>query len=303
MMADPVMRAVADRADVVLVLGAALDRYNTDGTTLGRHASLIRVDVRPRSALWSPARQTTWVEGDVGEVVRALAAALPHEQVGVRTSELQAELAAERARQNALADGPTADGANPWAMVAALDTALPPNAYVVVGIGHFWYFVAPYLRPAPHRRLHYANGFALIGQALPVAVGAAIALGNDRPVVAVEGDGSLAMNIQELQAAVRHGVDLLVVVINNQAYGSEYHKLALADLDVASSEFDQTPLDIVAVAEAMGATARRASDPAQLHAALADLLPARGVRVIDAHVSRSTMSEAYQRQHGSVPSH
>ncbi len=68
-------------------------------------------------------------------------------------------------------------------------------------------------------------------------------------------------------------------------------------MDVAGSEFDQTPFPIVAVAEAMGATARLASDPAELRAALAALLIMPGVRVVDARIARATLSEAYQRQH------
>jgi thiamine pyrophosphate-dependent acetolactate synthase large subunit-like protein len=108
------------------------------------------------------------------------------------------------------------------------------------------------------------------------------------------------MNVQELQAAVRNRVDLLVVVLDNQAYGSEYHKLALAGLDVASSEFDDRPFPVCAVAEAMGATARQADSPDQLGAALAELAPMRGVRVVDARIARSPMSEAYQRQHGTA---
>jgi thiamine pyrophosphate-dependent acetolactate synthase large subunit-like protein len=297
MMADPTARVLAGRADVVLVLGAALDRYNCDGGDFARNAHVIRVDIRPPDELWSPSERTTWLTGDVSYVVPALTAGLP-EAAGMRTPEVRAALAAERVRQDALADVTPVDGANPWAMVAELDGALPADAYVVVGIGHFWYFVAPYLRPAPLRRFHFACGFGLIGQALPVAVGAAAAVGDRHPVVAIEGDGSLLMNVQELQAAVRHGVDLLLVVMNNQAYGSEYHKLALADLNVAGSEFDAIPFDVVEVSRAMGATARRAGDPDQLRAGLRELLPLSGVRVIDAQISRSTLSEVYERQHG-----
>ena len=300
MMAHSVTRAVADRADVVLVLGASLDRYNSDGGAFARDAHLIHVDVRPPEQLWSPAVRTTWVTGDVADVVATLTSRLRN-TTGVWTPELVTALADERARQDALAFERSPDGANPWAMVAELDGGLPPDAHVVVGIGHFWYFVAPYLRPAVNRSFHYANAFGLIGQALPVAVGASAAIGGHRTVVAIEGDGSLPMNVQELQTAVRHGVDLLLIVMNNQAYGSEFHKLALAGLSVAGSEFDKVPFDVVDVSTAMGATARRASAPGQLRAALRELVPLRGVRVIDSHISRSTMSEVYERQHGRTP--
>ncbi len=301
MMGGPAARAVADRADLVLVLGAALDRYNTDDGRLGANARLVRVDRRPPGQLWSPAADPIEVTGEVPDVLGALGRRLVgHHVTGLRTDGLRRELAAERARTDALAELPTADGPNPWAVVAQLDELLPGDAHVVVGIGHFWYFVAPYLRPAPARTFHFTTGFAAIGQAMPAGVGAALAPGGG-PVVVIEGDGSLAMNLQELQAAVRHRADLLVVVLDNQAYGSEYHKLALAGLDPLAGAFDDVPFDLVAVAASMGATARRADSIGELRAALGDLVPARGVRLLDARISVSTVSETYARRHGTPP--
>jgi thiamine pyrophosphate-dependent acetolactate synthase large subunit-like protein len=301
MMGGPLARAVADRADLVLVLGAALDRYNTDGCRLGADARLVRVDRRPPEELWAPAPDPIDITGDLPEALAGLTSRLAgHHATGLRTAALRRDLDDERARAEALAEIATADGPNPWAVVSELDAMLPPDAHVVVGIGHFWYFVAPYLRPDPHRTFHFTTGFASIGQALPAGVGAALA-GAGRPVVVVEGDGSVAMNIQELQAAVRHGADLLVIVLDNQAYGSEYHKLALAGFDPRAGAFDETPFDLVAVATSMGATARRAEDADELRAALRDLVPARGVRLLDARISTSTVSETYARLHGTPP--
>jgi acetolactate synthase I/II/III large subunit len=307
MMADPLTRSVAAIADVLVVLGANLDRYNTDGATLGRDAAVVRIDTLPADRLWSPSPNTVHCTGELATTLPSLTELLGHRvpgtRTGLRTHALLMELSDERERQNKLGETHFDDGANPWAMVAELDAGLPPDSLVVVGIGHFWYFATPYLRPEPNRSLHYTSGFGLIGQALPTAIGATLALqerGDERTVVAVEGDGSLPMNVQELQAAVRHRADLLLVVLDNQAYGSEYHKLALAGLDVASSQFDDRPFPVCAVAEAMGATARLAGNPDQLRAALAELVPMRGVRVVDVRIARSPMSEAYLRQHGAA---
>ena len=298
MMANPTARSLAAEADVVVVLGADLDRYNSDGGALGHDAQIVRVDCRPPSATWSPAARTLHLTGGVATVLDALLRRLPAEvRTGLRTGEVRDLLHRERARQSALQDLETRDGPNPWAVVAELDRRLPGNAHVVVGIGHFWYFVAPYLHPEPARSLHFARGFASIGQAIPVGIGAALASAG-RPVVVVEGDGSAIMNVQELQAAVRLGADLLVVVLDNHAYGSELHKLALAGLDTATSTFDDTPFDIAAVARAMGATARTAADVSELGAALDELSTVAGVRVIAARISATTMSEVYVRQHG-----
>jgi thiamine pyrophosphate-dependent acetolactate synthase large subunit-like protein len=301
MMADPVARELVASADVLLVLGAALDRYNSDGGQLGRDSRIVRVDRRPGEALWSPRGDVLHVTGELPRVLAALAERLPATTTHRRTDETRALLDGEQARQRALVGLPTDDGPNPWAVVHVLERELPPDAHVVVGIGHFWYFVAPYLRPEPSRTFHFACGFASIGQAIPVGVGAALADAG-RPVVVIDGDGSAVMNIQELQAAVRHGADLLVIVLDNRAYGSEYHKLALARFDVAASTFEDVPFDVVAVAAAMGATARSADSPAELAATLRELIPLRGVRLIAARISVTTMSETYARQHGKEPS-
>jgi acetolactate synthase-1/2/3 large subunit len=105
------------------------------------------------------------------------------------------------------------------------------------------------------------------------------------------------MNMAELQTAVRLKQNLLVIVLNNRGYGSEYHKLLLRGLDARDSAFDD-PMDFVAVAQAMGATARRADDVADVPGALRELLATDGVRLLDVSIALTPMSEVYQRQYG-----
>ena len=182
-------------------------------------------------------------------------------------------------------------------MIAAIDDAVSDSAHIVTGVGHFWYFAAPYLSARPGRTFHFGYGFGLIGQGLPLATGGAVAATEaNRQTVAIEGDGSFLMNPQELQSAVRFGADLLVIVLNNAAYGSEFHKLGIAGLDPAAGTFDR-PADLVAVARALGAAARRVGTMDELRAGLAAFAGSGGVRVLDIGIARSVMSEAYQRMH------
>jgi len=296
-MAGPLARAALSEADVVLVAGANLDLYNTDGGRLAAQARIIRIDRRAPEELWNPVpEQVSSLRGELGVVLPALSARLTTTRTGLRTEATVNKLVAERERQLALAGTVPADGPNPWEVVAVLDEELPDDAYCVVGIGHFWYFVAPYLTSSRARSFQFGSGFALIGQALPLAIGAAAAV-DQRLVVAFEGDGSVAMNLQELQSAVRFGQQLLIVVLNNQGYGSEYHKLLLAGLEPRDGAFD-TPIDVVAVATAMGARALRADSVGSLRSALRTLLAADGVRLLDVAIALSPMSEVYQRQYG-----
>jgi thiamine pyrophosphate-dependent acetolactate synthase large subunit-like protein len=247
--------------------------------------------------MWHPAGEVIEITADAATAITRLAAELPAgRRPGLRGPETAELLAGEPARRAALAAAHPADGLNPWAVIAAIDDAVPDRAHIVTGVGHFWYFVAPYLSARPGRTFHFGYGFGLIGQGLPLGIGGAVAAGADRPTVAIEGDGGFLMNPQELQSAVRFGADLLVIVLNNAAYGSEFHKLGIAGLDPAAGAFDR-PADLVAVARALGADARRVDTLDELHAGLAAFAASGGVRVLDVGIARSVMSEAYQRMH------
>jgi acetolactate synthase-1/2/3 large subunit len=297
-MAHPPARRLASTADVVLIVGAALDAHNTAGRSFFGDARLIRVDTRPSAQLWRPAGDVIEITADATAAITRLATALPPgRRPGLRGPDTAALLASEPARRAALAATQPADGLNPWAVIAAIDDAVSDSAHIVTGVGHFWYFAAPYLSARPGRTFHFGYGFGLIGQGLPLATGGAVAATEaNRQTVAIEGDGSFLMNPQELQSAVRFGADLLVIVLNNAAYGSEFHKLGIAGLDPAAGAFDR-PADLVAVARALGADARRIGTMDELHAGLAAFAASGGVRVLDIGVARAVMSEAYQRMH------
>jgi thiamine pyrophosphate-dependent acetolactate synthase large subunit-like protein len=306
-MANPAARSVAGTADVALVVGAALDGHNTAGGSFFGDARLVRIDCRPVSQLWSPGNQTIDVTSASAAAIAQLSAAVTQlsEQLpagrtlGLRTAETAGLLASEPARRAALAATQPADGLNPWAVIAAIDNAIADTAHIVTGVGHFWYFTAPYLSGRSGRTFHFGYGFGMIGQGIPLAAGAAVAAldgGPSRPTVVIEGDGSFLMNLQELQSAVRFGADLLVLVLNNEAYGSEFLKLGIAGLDPAGGSFGH-PADITAIASALGAQSRRARTLAELQAGLAAFSQSGGVRVLDIAIARSVMSEAYQRMH------
>ena len=296
-MAHPPTRRLAATADVVLVVGAALDQHNTSGGTFFGGARVIRVDRRSPTEMWHPDGDVTEITADAATALARLAAKLPPSRgSGLRTAETAALLAAEPSRRAGLAAAKPADGLNPWAVIAAIDDSISGRAHVVTGVGHFWYFAAPYLSARPGRTFQFGYGFGLIGQGLPLAIGAAVAARPGHRTIAIEGDGSFLMNPQELQSAVRFGADLLVLVLNNAAYGSEFHKLAIAGLDPAAGAFDR-PADIVAIARALGADARRVRTMDELYSGLAAFAASGGVRVLDIGIARSVMSEAYQRMH------
>ena len=68
------------------------------------------------------------------------------------------------------------------------------------------------------QRIFWNSGCAAMGYALPASIGAALASGGN--VICIEGDGSLQMNLQELQTIRHYNVPVKVFVLNNQGYRS-----------------------------------------------------------------------------------
>lgn len=110
------------------------------------------------------------------------------------------------------------DSVNPYCFMEALFAALPPESIVVSGDGtaSVTSFQAAALKRGS--RLFHNSGSAPMGFDLPAAVGAAIASG--KPVICLAGDGSIQLNLQELQTIVTHQLPVKIFVLNNRGYHS-----------------------------------------------------------------------------------
>ena len=131
------------------------------------------------------------------------------------------------------------------------------------------------------------RGFASIGYGLPGGIGAQLAAGPERRVVALTGDGGFNMSLGDLETARRIGANLVVVVFNNAASG--YVK-ALQHAIYGEGNYqssDLTELDYATIARAFGCHGIRVDDPERLNAALREgLANASTPSVIDVHVTR-----------------
>jgi acetolactate synthase I/II/III large subunit len=128
-----------------------------------------------------------------------------------------------------------------------------------------------------------------IGQGLPVAVGAAIAR-PDRPVLALEGEGSAMYTIQSLWTMAREELDVTVVIFNNRSYAILNIELervgAQANGAKAKSQLDLAApdLDFVSIARGLGVPAVRCENSEDLGAALDRALAEPGPHLIEAMV-------------------
>ncbi|MBA2757281.1 MAG: hypothetical protein H0U37_07540, partial [Chloroflexi bacterium] len=105
-----------------------------------------------------------------------------------------------------------------------------------------------------------------MGYALPAATAAAL-VHHDRPVVALVGDGGMAMTMAELETAVREKARIIVLVFDNERYGTirMWQERRKTGVGVAT---ELGPIDFAAVARAMGARGVRVDRDADFEGAL-----------------------------------
>jgi acetolactate synthase-1/2/3 large subunit len=215
-----------DRADVVVCVGYDLVEYSPARWNPDGDKTIIHIDTTPAEvdASYRPAVELI---GDIDGSLRRLLAVLIPVGIGGRDAaerhESRETLVNSDLRAALLADldayaTDTSVLVKPQRAIADLRSALGPHDIVVSDVGAHKVWVARLYQAYEPNTVVISNGFAAMGIAVPGAIAAAL-VRPDRKVVALSGDGGFLMNSQELETAVRLGVDVTVVVWRDDGYG------------------------------------------------------------------------------------
>ena len=132
------------------------------------------------------------------------------------------------------------------------------------------------------------NAFATMGAGLPSAIMAKM-LNPDKKVVSVNGDGGFMMNSQELETALRLGTDIVVIILNDNAYGMIQWKQEGEGFP--NYGLDYTNPDFIEYAESFGAIGHRPSSVKEFGEMLEIALDSKGVHIIDLGIDYSLNHE------------
>lgn len=281
-------------ADMVIGVGASLNRYTTEQGYLFPNAKYIQIDSRSHVLMGGGKAADLYLHADARLGVEGLDAELAsrgYSATGFRTPETKQRLANQHADT---AEFPIeADRVDPREVCLALDDVVPTDVQLVLGSGASAGF-STMLFNRPERPVLAGHWFGCIGQMLPAAMGALVASGNT-PTMLLDGDASMMMHLAELETAVRYGMPLLVTVLNDQALGSEYHKMKSHNRQAELATIP-TP-DLGAVARSFGGRGVLASKVDAVRAAAAEWVANKGLMVIDARISRNVVTIPYRRIH------
>jgi thiamine pyrophosphate-dependent acetolactate synthase large subunit-like protein len=260
--ASPGAAELISRADLIVGWGCALNMWTMrHGALIAPGATVVQVDDTPE-ALGAHRELTFGVLGDVGVVARELVTRLGGEaQTGYRTDDVRRRLDAGIGWATVPYDDLGGGGRiDPRTLSRDLDVLLPDDRVVAVDSGNFMGYPAAYLDVRDHHSFCFTQAFQSIGLGLATAIGAAVA-SPGRLTVAALGDGGALMSAMELETVVRLGLDMLVVVYDDHAYGAEVHHFGPDGAPLDTVVFPDT--DIAAIGRGFGfdaVTVRSAAD-------------------------------------------
>ena len=222
------------------------------------------------------------------EVVGDLAASM--QKLGDQVGQLDVDFAYfERIRDEI--DAHTSQGADderfpiiPQRVVAGVRHVMGAEDIIALdnGIYKIW-FARNYKAYSPNTVL-LDNALATMGAGLPSAMMASV-LNPEKRVMSICGDGGFMMNSQEIETAVRLGLNLVVMILDDSSYGMIRWKQSHAGFEDWGLEFNNP--DFVKYAEAYGATGHRVESAVALIPTLETAFNAGGVHIVDVPVDYS----------------
>jgi acetolactate synthase-1/2/3 large subunit/sulfoacetaldehyde acetyltransferase len=220
----PEAAAACRRADLILAVGTRLAHFTThfDDRYIRPGVPLVQIDVESRDiGRYYPV--AVGIQADARETVQALLDALRRDGAPPAKPAWRQEAEAFRTqRQSRLAGEAKLDAQplKPQRVYAELRRVLPPETIVALDAGAapaYGYDRLQFSRPRTFLTPLDLGG---LGFAFPIALGAKLGRPGS-PVVAIHGDGGYLMNAQELETAVRHRINVVTLVMNNNCWGSE----------------------------------------------------------------------------------
>ncbi|HEX2566435.1 MAG TPA: thiamine pyrophosphate-binding protein [Burkholderiales bacterium] len=278
-------------ADLVLAVGSSLAYYAGGGGQLWPKAQMLQIDIDPVATSQGQEVAKHHLRADARLGVEALTAAIPAQKKPWRSDAIAARI--RDGKPDSMKFDIEPGLLDPRDVVEALEKNLPLDWEMVNSSGHCsWWFAQ--MPSRPNERFLTIRDFGAIGNGLSFAMGVAAARPKDR-VVLFDGDGSIMMHVQELETIKRHNLNILVVVMNDGAYGSEIHKLRSEGLPEDGSVFGYC--DFAGIARGFGVAGKTFKTLDDLPNAISALGSSNAPAVWDFHVSDKVLSPSMRRAH------
>lgn len=286
-----VASALAKQADVILALGTRLG-FNTtfySWDNLNRGARIIHVEIEP-TALGRYFPVELGIQGDAARVAAQLARELRSHRPGAAAQSWLSKFTAERRKlleERDAAGAALTDPIQPQTLFKVLRGVLPRDVMVTLDAGTLCLQATDVLNLYEPPCLFTPLDFGLVGFSYACGLGVKAAC-PERTVVSLMGDGGFGMTLGELGTAVEHGLNTVVIVMNNHCWGAEkayqrdFFGGRYLGADVRNPPYDK-------VAELFGAAGFRVERAADIERTVAAALACGKPAVVDIQVDPNAL--------------
>jgi acetolactate synthase I/II/III large subunit len=273
--------------DVMIAVGSRFDdRVTGRLNAFSPHSKKIHFDIDP-SSINKNVHVDLAVVGDAGIAVAALLEALRAQarplEGGVR-EDWWRTIEAWRRRDCLRYDMSRRDIIKPqYAIERLYALCRERDVYVTTEVGQHQMWAAQFFKFEKPYHWMTSGGLGTMGYGLPAAVGVQVAH-PEALVIDIAGEASILMNIQELSTVAQHRLPVKVFILNNQYMGMVRQWQELLHGGRYSESYTAALPDFVKLADAFGAFGRRVTDPADLDAAIGEMLADPRAAILDVAV-------------------
>lgn len=236
-----------NNCDLFIGIGTRFsDRVTGDTSVFGKQAKIIHIDIDP-AEFNKNVDVTTTVTGDVKEVLAAINEKITQQSHPEWSAEILGKDFGEPVQQ-----GTPEFPVTPEAVIEELDRQTNGEAIITTEVGQTQMWAAQYYKCKNPRSFVSSGGLGTMGFGLGAAIGAKTGNPN-KTVVNMAGDGSFAMNLNELITASAHGINIVEIVINNNVLGMvrQWQRLFYSK-HFSETTLDARHIDYVKLGEAFG---------------------------------------------------
>jgi acetolactate synthase-1/2/3 large subunit len=273
---------VLEECDLLIGAGVRFDdRATGKASTFCPNAGIIHIDI-DASELGKIKTPTAAIQADVGDSLRNfLQASAPHKRpIWLERIEILKQQFPRPFNSSGLFE--------PYGLLTHLASQVDAETNIFTDVGQHQMWTAqvfPFQRP---RQWNSSGGLGTMGFGLPAAIGAAFAQ-PERQALCISGDGSIMMNIQELDTAVEHNLNIKVVIMNNNHLGLVRQQQALFYGARFNAITNRRGVDFAVLAQAMGAKGYDLGNESDPAATLQQALSESGPCVINVPISEQEM--------------
>lgn len=238
--------AALNSCDLFIGIGTRFsDRVIGDPAVFGKNAKIIHIDIDP-AEFNKNIEAYTAVRGDVEHVLALLC-----DKISQKKNAWTEEMITKDFGEPVL-KGTDEFPVTPQAVIEKLDELTDGNAVITTEVGQNQMWAAQYYRYRNPRSFISSGGLGTMGFGLGASIGAKVGC-PDKTVINIAGDGSFAMNLNELITASAHNIPIIEIVINNHVLGMvrQWQRL-FYEKHFSQTTLDNRHIDYVKLGESFG---------------------------------------------------